>query len=136
MSDCTFCKIVAGVLPSYRVLEDEHTLAFLNIRPAAPGHTLVVPRVHVRDVWEISKVSHGEVADMVHRVAALLKATLAPEGVNVKHNTGQAAGQDVFHYHVHVVPRWREDGLRLTWSSSLAPSCDLEKVLECVTGGG
>ncbi|MFB4271392.1 HIT family protein [Nonomuraea sp. GTA35] len=135
MSDCTFCKIVAGLLPSHRVLEDEHTLAFLNIRPASPGHTLVIPRMHARDVWEISKTSHGEVADMVHRVAAVLKTTLAPEGVNVKHNTGEAAGQDVFHYHVHVVPRWRGDDLRLTWSSPLAPAHELEQVLERVTAG-
>ncbi|MER7500527.1 HIT family protein [Nonomuraea pusilla] len=136
MSDCTFCKIVAGQLPSYRVIEDEHTLAFLNIRPASPGHTLVVPREHARDVWEISEVSHSRVADMVYRVAALLKATLAPEGVNVKHNTGEAAGQDVFHFHVHVVPRWRGDGLRLTWSSPLASSRELEQVLERVLAGG
>jgi histidine triad (HIT) family protein len=136
VSDCTFCKIVAGQLPSYRVLEDEHALAFLNIRPAAPGHMLVVPRVHARDVWEISNASHGEVADMVHRVATLLKTTFAPEGVNVKHNTGEAAGQDVFHYHVHLVPRWRGDGLRLTWNSPPASSRELEQVLERVTGGG
>ncbi|MFI7704625.1 HIT family protein [Nonomuraea sp. NPDC049480] len=135
MSDCTFCEIVAGRLSSYRVLEDEHTLAFLNIRPASRGHTLVVPRVHARDVWEISEVSHGKVADMVHRVAALLKTALAPEGVNVKHNTGEAAGQDVFHFHVHVVPRWHGDDLRLTWSSPLAPSRELEQVLERVTAG-
>ncbi|MFI6991730.1 HIT domain-containing protein [Nonomuraea wenchangensis] len=73
MSNCTFCKIVDGQLPSYQVLEDEHALAFLDIRPASPGHTLVVPRVHARDVWEISMVAHSEVADMVHRVATDLK---------------------------------------------------------------
>lgn len=78
VSDCTFCEIVAGRLSSYRVLEDEHTLAFLNIRPASRGHTLVVPRVHARDVWEISEVSHGKVADMVHRVAALLQTASLP----------------------------------------------------------
>ncbi|MEV0388221.1 HIT family protein [Nonomuraea sp. NPDC050643] len=132
MSDCTFCKIVAGRLPSHRVLEDEHALAFLDIRPASPGHTLVVPRVHARDVWEISEFSHGKVADMVHRVAALLKTAVAPDGVNVKHNAGEAAGQDVLHYHVHVVPRWHGDGLRLTWNSSPASARELEKVLERV----
>ncbi|MFI6991732.1 HIT family protein [Nonomuraea wenchangensis] len=66
----------------------------------------------------------------------LLKTTLAPEGVNVKHITGEAAGQGVLHYHVHVVPRWRGDGLRLTWSSPLASSRELEQVLKRVTGGG
>lgn len=98
VSECVFCEIVAGRLPSHRVLEDEHTIAFLDIRPAALGHTLVVPRVHARDLWEISEAAHGEVTAMVHRVAALLRTALAAEGVNVKHNTGAAAGQDVFHF--------------------------------------
>ncbi|MGP3913727.1 HIT domain-containing protein [Nonomuraea sp. 10N515B] len=80
VSDCTFCKIVAGRLPSYRVLQDEHTLAFLNIRPASLGHTLVVPRVHARDVWEISEVSHSKVADMVHRVAGAMLETCGSAG--------------------------------------------------------
>ncbi|MEO3808227.1 HIT family protein [Sphaerisporangium sp. B11E5] len=135
MSDCAFCEIVAGRLPSYRVLEDEHTLAFLDIRPASPGHTLVVPRVHARDLWEISEVSHGKVADMVRRVAALLRTTLAPDGVNVKHSTGEAAGQDVFHFHTHVIPRRHGDGLRLTWNSAPAPPGELEQVLARVTAG-
>src|SRR5215472_2922478 len=132
MSDCTFCDIVAGRMPSYRLLEDEHTLAFLDTRPASTGHTLVVPTVHARDIWEISEPWHGHVAGMVHRVAALLKRGLGPEGVNVVHSTGWAAGQDVFHYHVHVVPRWHGDDLRLTWPSSLAPSRELEHVLKRV----
>ncbi|ACU72544.1 histidine triad (HIT) protein [Catenulispora acidiphila DSM 44928] len=134
-SDCVFCEIVGGRAPSYRVLEDVHAVAFLNIRPAAPGHTLVVPRVHARDMWEISEVSHGHVAAMAHRVAALLNATLAPDGVNVKHNTGEAAGQDVFHFHAHVVPRWHGDNLRLAWNSPLAQPAELEEVLERVSAG-
>ncbi|GAA2205954.1 HIT family protein [Nonomuraea monospora] len=135
MSDCVFCDIAAGRSPSYRVLADEHTVAFLDRRPAAPGHTLVVPRVHARDVWEISEASHGEVAGMVHRVAALLRTALAPDGVNVRHNSGAVAGQDVFHYHVHVVPRWHDDGLRAAWSSARASARELEQVLELITGG-
>jgi histidine triad (HIT) family protein len=136
VSDCVFCEIVAGRMPSSRVLEDEHAIAFLNIRPAAPGHTLVVPRVHASDIWEISEVSHRNVAAMVHRVAALLKTTLAPEGMNAKHNTGKAAGQDVFHFHTHVVPRWHSDDLHLTWDSPLAPPGELEHVLRLATAGG
>ena len=110
-------------------------MAFLNIRPAAPGHTLVVPRTHSRDMWEISEASHGHVAALVHRVAALLNTTLTPEGVNVKHNTGEAAGQDVFHFHAHVVPRWHGDDLQLTWNSPLAQPGELERILERVSAG-
>jgi histidine triad (HIT) family protein len=133
VSDCIFCEIVAGRQPSYRVLEDEHTMAFLNIRPAAPGHSLVVPRVHARDLWEISEDVHSRVAAMVHQVAGLLNDALAPDGMNVKHNTGKAAGQDVFHFHVHVVPRWHDDGLNLTWHSPRASEDGLADVLRRIS---
>jgi histidine triad (HIT) family protein len=133
VSDCTFCKIVAGQLPSYRVLEDEHTVAFLDVAPASRGHTLIVPREHARDVWTISEAVHGHVARMVHRVCALVKTALAPDGVNVVHATGEAAWQEVFHYHTHVVPRWHGDDLRLMWSSQPAPGRELERSLELIT---
>ncbi|TDC75206.1 HIT family protein [Actinomadura sp. 7K507] len=128
MDDCTFCKIVAGDSPSYRVAEDDHTVAFLDIAPANPGHTLVVPRTHVRNIWEISEAAHAQVAGMVHRVAALLNATLAPDGMNVVHSNGEAAWQEVFHFHVHLVPRWHGDDLRLMWNSEPVPPHDLEQI--------
>jgi len=135
MGDCVFCEIVAGRLPSYRVLEDAHAVAFLDIRPVAPGHTLVVPRAHVRDMWDIPEAVHGQVAAMVHRVAGLLRETLAPDGLNLRHNSRGVAGQDVFHFHTHVVPRRHGDGLRLrlTRSSSPAEPDELEQVLQRVT---
>ena len=133
MSACIFCEIVAGRQPSYRVLEDEHTVAFLNIRPVTPGHTLVVPREHSRDLWQISEAAHSHVAAMVHRVAALLKSALAPDGMNVKHNTGPAAGQDVFHFHTHVVPRWNDDGRNLAWHTRRASSEQLEAIHEQIS---
>src|SRR5262245_52367123 len=76
MNDCTFCEIVAGRLPSFRVIEDEHTLAFLDICPVSRGHTLVVPREHAQDIWAISEATHGRVARMVRRVSAVLKTAL------------------------------------------------------------
>ncbi|WP_218576961.1 HIT family protein [Phytohabitans rumicis] len=128
MDECIFCKIVAGRSPAYRILEDEHCVAFLDVAPASPGHCLVVPRGHARNVWEISEEAHEHVARMVHRVAALLRAALAPDGVNVTHSTGEAAGQEVFHFHSHVVPRWRGDDLRPMWSASTASAQELESV--------
>jgi histidine triad (HIT) family protein len=104
-------------------------MAFLDIRPAGRGHTLVVPREHARDLWEISEHAHGQVTAMVYRVARLLNSALSPDGVNVKHNTGQAAGQDVFHFHAHVVPRWHGDGLNFMWRSTRASSDELDGVL-------
>ncbi|TDB88503.1 HIT family protein [Actinomadura sp. KC216] len=132
MDECTFCGIVAGRLPSHRVLEDEHTVAFLDIAPASPGHTLVVPREHAADVWTISEAAHAHVARMVHRVAALVKAALVPDGLNIVHSTGRAAWQEVFHFHTHVVPRLDGDDLRPMWSSEVAAGPDLERTLELI----
>ncbi len=134
MAGCVFCEIVSGRSPAYRVLEDEHAVAFLDIAPASPGHCLVVPRRHARNIWEISEDAHGYVARMVHRVAAVLRAALAPDGVNVIHSTGAAAGQEVLHFHVHVVPRWRGDGLPPRWSASPALGEQLDHVWARLTG--
>jgi histidine triad (HIT) family protein len=131
MRDCTFCEIVSGRLPSFRVLEDEHAVAFLDIHPFSRGHTLVVPREHARDIWAISEATHGHVALIVHRVSALVKAALAPDGVNIRHSTGEAAGQEVFHFHTHVIPRWHGDDVSL--SSASASRDQLERVLELIT---
>ena len=136
MNDCKFCEIVAGRLPSFRVLQDEHTVAFLDIRPASPGHTLVVPREHARDIWAISEATHGRVARMVHQVSALVKARLGPDGVNVRHATGEAAGQEVFHFHTHVIPRWHGDNLPAMRRSAPASRSQLEQVLAQITSAG
>lgn len=93
----------------------------------------MVPRRHARDLWEISEEAYGHVSRTVHRVAALLKAALAPDGVNVNNSTGEAAGQEVFHVHIHVVPRWHGDSLRPMWSASRASTEELERVRSRVT---
>lgn len=140
MDGCIFCRIVAGQAPAYRVLEDEHAVAFLDIAPATPGHTLIVPRGHARDLWDLSEQACADVARLVHRVGALLRVALAPDGLSVTHATGEAAGQDVFHFHAHVVPRWHGDDLRVMWSSRPASPQELGEVLARVTaarsGGG
>lgn len=104
-------------------------MAFLDIRPVSRGHTLVVPREHARDIWAISAVSHGQVARLVHSVCALLKTALGPDGLSIRHSTGEAAGQDVFHFHTHVVPRWHGDSRPGMWNAALAPPGQLEHVL-------
>ncbi|MFC5831693.1 HIT family protein [Nonomuraea insulae] len=129
MDACIFCEIVAGRAPAYRVLEDEHAVAFLDIAPATAGHTLVIPRGHARDLWELSEDACAKVARLVHRVGALLRVALAPDGLSVTHATGEAAGQEVFHYHAHVVPRWRDDDARVMWRSRRASSQELQEVL-------
>jgi histidine triad (HIT) family protein len=115
VEDCIFCAIVEGRSPSFPVYEDEHALAFMDINPATDGHTLVVPRRHVRDLWDIGEEDLRWVMAAAHRVAHRIKAALSPDGMNVIHASGWAAFQTVFHFHLHLVPRYKGDPIKLPW---------------------
>jgi histidine triad (HIT) family protein len=122
---CVFCAIVAGRAPAHRLLEDEHTVSFLNIAPATVGHSLVVPRRHADGLWDLEDEEHARVARAAGRVARLLREALQPAGVNLVHATGVAAWQSVFHFHLHVVPRYRPDELQVMWQATPAADPDL-----------
>jgi histidine triad (HIT) family protein len=114
--DCIFCKIVAGEIPSAIVDEDESTVAFMDINPATRGHALVVPREHYVDLLEIPPAALAEVATAAKRLAERVKERLGADGVNLLNSCGVAAWQTVFHFHVHVIPRYDGDPLRLPWT--------------------
>jgi histidine triad (HIT) family protein len=128
--DCTFCKILEGVLPSWRVYEDENSIAFLDKGQATRGHTLVVPRRHAEDIWALSEDEARDVMRAVHRVARLLRDTLRPLGLNVTQANGKAAWQDVFHYHVHMIPRYGNDEFRPPWRSTSPTPQQMSDVLQ------
>jgi len=113
--DCLFCKIVGGELPATVVAEDERTLAFMDINPATRGHALVIPREHAADLLEIGQEDLAAVAAAAKRLAACAKEALGADGVNLINSCGAAAWQTVFHFHVHVIPRYRDDPLKLPW---------------------
>ena len=113
MGDCIFCKIVAGELPSERVDEDAHTVAFMDINPWTRGHALVIPRNHSTDLLEVGDEDLHHTAAAAKRLAARMKERLGAEGVNLLNACGEAAWQSVFHFHIHVIPRWSDDPLRL-----------------------
>jgi histidine triad (HIT) family protein len=113
--DCLFCKIVAGEIPSSRVDEDERTVAFMDINPATRGHLLVVPREHATDLLEVPEADLDACARAAQRLARRIKERLGADGVNLLNSCGQAAWQTVFHFHVHVIPRYADDPLRLPW---------------------
>lgn len=110
-NECIFCKIVAGTLPSAKIYEDERVVAVLDIFPACPGHTLVIPRDHHTDIFDTPEKTLEAVSRASKKVAARLKETLGVRAVNVINNSGADAGQVVFHLHYHVVPRTGGDGL-------------------------
>jgi histidine triad (HIT) family protein len=113
--DCIFCKIVAGELPAEKVAEDERTVAFMDINPATRGHLLVVPRKHARDLLEIEPDELAAVAQAAQRMARRAVEVLDADGVNLLNSCGAAGWQTVFHFHMHVIPRYDDDPLRLPW---------------------
>ena len=113
--DCLFCKIVAGEIPATIVAEDERTIAFMDINPATRGHALVIPRAHAADVFTIDPDDLQAVVVVAQRLAQRARDELGADGVNLLNSSGRAAWQTVFHFHLHVVPRYHGDPLRLPW---------------------
>ena len=111
--ECLFCKIVAGEIPSERIDEDEHTVAFMDINPWTRGHALVIPRTHSKDLYEIDDGDLANTSAAARRLALRMKERLRCDGVNLLNSCGSAAWQSVFHFHIHVIPRYNDDPLRL-----------------------
>jgi histidine triad (HIT) family protein len=114
--DCPFCKIVAGELPATIVAEDEFTVAFMDFNPATRGHLLVVPRRHSANLLEIEPEALAAVSLAAQRLARSVTENLGADGVNLINLCGSTAWQTVFHFHVHVIPRYQGDPLRLPWT--------------------
>jgi histidine triad (HIT) family protein len=114
--ECLFCKIVAGTIPAQIVDEDERTVAFMDINPATRGHALVVPRRHARDLLEIESDDLKATILAAQRLARKASDRLRADGVNLLNSCGQAAWQTVYHFHIHVIPRYEGDPLRLPWT--------------------
>jgi histidine triad (HIT) family protein len=113
--DCIFCKIVAGEMPAMKVHEDDRTIAFMDINPATRGHLLVIPRAHSKDLLEIPADDLEACLAVARDLSARAKERLGAQGINVLNSCGRAAWQTVFHFHVHVIPRYADDPLRLPW---------------------
>jgi histidine triad (HIT) family protein len=113
--DCIFCKILAGGLPATIIDEDERTIAFMDIAPATRGHALVIPRTHTPDLLSVDPEDLRAVAVASQRLAVRAKERLAADGVNLVNSCGAVAWQTIFHFHVHVIPRYENDPLRLPW---------------------
>lgn len=114
--DCIFCKIIAGEIPSQIVAEDERTVAFMDISPATRGHALVVPREHSPDLLEVGEEDLGATMLAARRLARRMHERLGADGVNLLNCRGPVAWQSVYHFHVHVIPRYNGDPLRLPWT--------------------
>ena len=126
--DCLFCKIVAGEIPSERIDEDDHTVAFMDINPWTRGHALVIPRRHSKDLYEIDDGDLASTSAAARRLALRMKERLRCDGVNLLNSCGPAAWQSVFHFHIHVIPRYEDDPLRLPGAPMQVDREDLARV--------
>jgi histidine triad (HIT) family protein len=136
-SDCIFCKIVAGKIPSFKVYEDDRALAFMDINPVAPGHTLVIPKNHAENLMALTPGDLAGVHQASQKVAAAMMKTLEPGGIAVLQLNGKGANQIVMHYHVHLIPRDKEkDGLSLfDWEPVQGDFGRIEKISEKIKLG-
>ena len=130
VEDCIFCKIVAGELPAHIVAEDERTLTFMDIAPGTCGHALVIPRTHARDLWEVDPDDLAAVALAAQRMALKQRDRLGADGVNLINSCGAAAWQTVFHFHMHVIPRYVDDPLKLPWVPGASDQSELAELAE------
>lgn len=116
MSDCIFCKIIAGEIPSVKVYEDEHVYAFMDIMPLSKGHTLLIPKTHREFVYDLAPEEAANLFSVAPKIAAAINETFEPVGMNLLNNNGAKAGQSVFHFHLHFIPRCgASDGFGAKW---------------------
>lgn len=111
--DCIFCKIINGDIPSYKVYEDENVLAFLDITQGTKGHTLVIPKKHIKNVYDLDEETIVNVFKVVPKLANALKKAFNPIGLNIINNNDKPL-QSVFHFHIHLIPRYENDGMVLS----------------------
>jgi histidine triad (HIT) family protein len=115
-SNCIFCKIIAGEIPSAMVYEDEDFKVIMDIFPAAQGHTIILPKKHSANLFELEDDAAAKALVVARKVATAMKAELKCEGINLLQNNGEAAGQSVYHFHIHLIPRFAGDQVKMTWA--------------------
>jgi histidine triad (HIT) family protein len=128
--NCIFCKIVAGEIPSFKLFEDGETLAFMDINPVHDGHCLVIPKAHSPNVFEIPPEDFAAAARTATRVAKAVNAAVQPAGINLMQANGEGAGQSVFHFHLHIIPRRGDDGLLFNWDPKPGDHARIAEIVE------
>lgn len=130
--DCIFCKIANGEIPSATLYEDEDFRVMLDIGPASAGHTLILPKKHYENIYELPDELAAKAFCLAKRTANALKRGLHPEGMNILQNNGSLAGQTVFHFHMHLIPRYREDQIKLSWEPGVLEENDKKDIIKKV----
>lgn len=132
--DCIFCKVIAGEIPGEVVDSDDRTVTVMDINPATRGHVVVIPREHAEDLLAVSDEDLSATMAAVRRITERMRETIKPDGFNVLNNLGRAAWQSIFHFHIHVIPRYRDDPLQLPWLPEPADPGELASVAAEIRG--
>src|SRR5699024_9619995 len=133
--DCLFCKIIDGEIPSAKVYEDDHVYAFIDIGQVTEGHTLVIPKQHAKDIYDLSPETAKELFARIPKLAQAVKDAYQPAGLNLVNNNGEFAGQTIYHLHLHLIPRYNnQDGFDAKWENRADQyeMTDLEKIAETI----
>ena len=134
MDNCIFCKIASGEIPSNTIYEDEKFRVILDLGPATKGHALVLPKEHYADLFEIPEDTLAEAAKVAKKVAANIKEKLGCDGLNLVQNNGETAGQTVMHFHLHIIPRYKNDGQNILWKPQSPSADELVAVKNAILG--
>ncbi len=132
--NCIFCKIANGEIPSQTLYEDENFRVILDLGPATKGHALILPKEHYANLYELPEDLAGEVMKTAKKVMAKMTDRLGCEGFNLIQNNGDLAGQTVFHFHMHMIPRYQADGQKIGWKPMEVSQEELEKVKNQILG--
>ena len=120
MTSCIFCKIVEGTIPGEKVYEDEHVIAFMDIMPVTKGHVLLIPKIHRENLYDLTEQEAANLFKVAPRIANALKEEFQPTGMNLLQNNGSFAGQSVYHFHMHFIPRYdKSDGLKVEFNTKV-----------------
>lgn len=130
--NCIFCKIASGEVPSSTVHEDEMFRVILDLSPAAEGHVLILPKKHFKDVCELDEIISAKVLPLAAKLGSAMKKSLGCAGFNIVQNNGKAAGQTVFHFHVHVIPRYEGGPDMVSWKPGASEPAALERLSICI----
>ena len=128
--NCIFCKIANGEIPSATLYEDEEFRVILDLGPASKGHALILPKKHAANLFELPDETAEKVMVLAKKIAGRLKEGLGADGINLVQNNGEAAGQTVFHFHMHLIPRYDGDTVQVTWTPGTLTDADKEEILK------
>lgn len=135
MDDCIFCKLAGGEIPTESLYEDDKVKVIFDASPASKGHVLIIPKEHFRNIYDLDEETAGHIFKVATKIARAMEKTLGYDGLNVVQNNGEAAGQTVYHFHMHLIPRYKGDTVNVSWTPGQIDSEEIAELKKTILGG-